>query len=154
MNNKQLNWDKKFLEICGLMAQMSKCQSRQVCAIATKNNRIIATGINGSLSGFQNCNEVFPFGVNEHNREEHHIWSLENEAHAEDNLIAEFSKNSISCLNSTVYVNLQPCKICTLRLANIGIKRIVYSNTYDKASTTYTNNTFSKCNIITNYIPL
>jgi dCMP deaminase len=133
---------------------MSKCQSKQVCAIAVKNNRIIATGINGSLSGFKNCDEQFPNGVNEHNREEHHQWSLLYENHAEDNLVSEFAKNNISSIGATVYVNLQPCKKCTIRLAAIGITRIFYSKKYDKGNIEYCDEIFNHAGIEFKYINL
>jgi len=150
----QLEWDYTFLDICNIMSKRSKCKSRQVCAIATRNNRIIATGINGSLSGFQNCCDKFPNYTEEHDREEHHAWSLLYEAHAEDNLVSEFSKNHISSIGATVYVNLQPCPKCTIRLAGIGIDRIVYSKKYDKGDIDYCNEIFNHSKITFNYINL
>lgn len=150
----QLEWDKKFLEISESMSKMSKCQSKQVCAIAVKNNRIIATGINGSLEHFENCCDKFPNGVNEDNREEHHTWSLLYEAHAEDNLVSEFSKNHISSIGSTIYINYQPCARCTIRLASIGVSRIVYSKKYDKADTSFSHEIFNHSDIIFDYIKI
>ena len=151
---KQLKWDKKFLEICDSMAQMSKCQSRKVCAIAVRNTRIIATGINGSIPGFENCCDKFPNGVTIDNREEHHKWSQLYESHAEDNLTAEFAKNHISSIGATVYVNLQPCEKCTIRLAGIGISRIVYSNQYDKGNIKYSHEIFNHSNVIFDYVKI
>lgn len=129
---KQHKWDLKFLEIAECMAQMSHCQSRKVCAIAVRDNRIIATGINGTIEGQLNCDEVFINGVNESNRAEHHEWSLKYELHAEANLISESAKNGIKLSGSTIYVTLQPCKQCTLYLTSLGVSRVVYLNSYDK----------------------
>lgn len=154
ISHKQFKWDIRMLQIAESMSNESKCQSRHVCAIATKNNRIIATGINGTISGFQNCSQRFPNGVNESNREEHHAWSQLYEAHAEDNLIAEFAKNQISSIGSTVYINLHPCEKCTIRLAGIGVTRIVYSIHYDKANTDYTKEIFAHSNIKFSHIKI
>lgn len=148
----QLKWDHMFLEICDTMSKRSKCKSRQVCAIAVKNNRIIATGINGSLAGFQNCCDKFPNYNEKIDREKHHAWSLLYELHAEDNLLAEFSKNNISSIGATVYVNLQPCSKCTIRLAGIGIDRIVYSRKYDKGDIDYCQEIFKHSDIKFEYI--
>lgn len=150
----QLLWDHTFLEMCDVMSNRSKCVSRKVCAIATKNNRIIATGINGSLPGFQNCCDKFPNYNDKLHREEHHKWSLLHEAHAEDNLIAEFSKNNISSIGATIYINLQPCSICSLRLPPLGIKRIVFSNKYDKGDINYSKKIFKHCNISLEYLTI
>lgn len=152
--SKQLNWDKKFLEIANSMSEMSKCRSKKVCAIAVRDTRIIATGINGTLQGYQNCSDRFPNGVTSENREEHHKWSLLYEAHAEDNLISEFSKNHISSIGATIYITIQPCVKCTIRLANIGIERIVYASTYDKANTDYSKEIFKHSNIIFDHITI
>lgn len=129
---KQHKWDLKFLEIAESMSEMSHCQSRKVCAIAVRDNRIIATGINGTIEGQLNCDDVFINAVDESNREHHHEWSLKYELHAEANLISQSAKNGIKLSGCTIYVTLQPCKQCTLYLTNLGVNRVVYLNSYDK----------------------
>lgn len=145
----QQKWDKKFLEISESLSEMSKCQSKKVCALAVKNNRIIATGLNGSLTGLENCCEKFDSGICETNREEHHEWSKKHEIHAEENLLMEAAKNShINLRGCTIYCNLQPCEKCSLLLSISGATRIVYSKDYDKGNKDYSHWLFKNANIL------
>ncbi|NJO88895.1 MAG: hypothetical protein HC831_08020, partial [Chloroflexia bacterium] len=48
-----------FKDIVLRIAEESHCESKKVAAIAVKNGRIIATGINGSISGLTNCDEYW-----------------------------------------------------------------------------------------------
>ena len=125
---------KMFLTICDLFAQQSKCVSHQVAALAVKNGRILGTGINGSLPGELNCNEVFSNYNPVIDREEHHRWSLIHECHAEINLILMCLKNGVSLEDSIIYITTQPCSDCTKALLGAGIQSIVYKNKYDKAN--------------------
>lgn len=151
--NKQLEWDKTFLKIANTIAEQSKCQSVKVCAIAVKDNRIIGTGINGSLPGAINCNEVFD-KVTPENRLKHREWSIKNEIHAEANLISEFAKTNRSISGSTVYINFSPCETCTRLLSRVGIKRIVYAELYDKGDISYTKAFFEKSKIELEHISI
>jgi len=143
----QRSWDKTFLDVSDRIALQSKCMSKKVCAIAVKDRRIIATGINGSPSGAVNCCDVFE-KVTPENRAEHRAWSQANEIHAEQNLIAIAASEGIPLRGSTVYVNLQPCQQCSLHLTSIGIKRIVYLHEYDFADTSYTRALFKRGRIL------
>lgn len=142
-----MNHDKIFIETTHVLSKMSKCQSKKVCAVAVKNGRIIATGLNGSISGAINCCDKFPEGVNKENRSEHHEWSLENELHAEMNLILECAKNGRTLKGATLYINLQPCDKCALSLANSGIVRIIYDKEYDFSNLEKIKNIFRNANI-------
>jgi len=144
MNNKQLTWDYKFLEIAELLSEMSHCQKIKVCALAVKNNRIIATGLNGTVKGMPNCCDVF----DKSNLEHHHDWSQHNEIHAEQNLITEVAKCKGSSLEGcSIYINLQPCSTCALLLTNIGVKRIIFSKRYHKSDTEHSENMFKYLDI-------
>jgi dCMP deaminase len=48
-----------FKDIVLRISQESHCLSRHVAAIAVKNGRIIATGINGTPAHTENCDEFF-----------------------------------------------------------------------------------------------
>jgi dCMP deaminase len=139
--------DKIYLEMAETMAKMSKCQSRKVAAIAVRNGKIIATGINGSLPGAMNCNERFPNGVNKSNRDEHHRWSNKYEHHAEFNLMIDFMKSAQTIEGCTIYINLQPCSGCSKLLSALPIKRIVYNKEYDFGDLQYTKAMFEEANI-------
>lgn len=121
--------DKTFLEMTERFSSLSKCVSKQVACLIVRDNRIISSGINGTATGYTNCNEVFD--RNKFDREKHHIFSDMFEIHAEMNAILNAAKNGISINNSTAYCILEPCFNCSKNLAMSGIRRIVYLNSYD-----------------------
>lgn len=122
---------KVFMKVALELAKLSKCQSKQVCAIAVKDGSIIETGINGTPRGYHvNCCDVFSV-VTPENRHEHHKWSLANEIHAEQNLIARAAASSRDLSGAVIYVTLKPCLSCTLLLQAACIKTVYYLYDYD-----------------------
>jgi dCMP deaminase len=112
------------------LKEMSKCISRKVGAIIVKDNRIISTGYNGTLSGATNCCDYWE----DKDPANHHRWSLMNEIHAEQNAIAIAAKNGISLEGTECWSSLQPCNSCLLLLVQCGIKKIFYLEDYDKSN--------------------
>jgi dCMP deaminase len=136
-----------FKDIVNRFAQESHCTYIKVAAIAVKNGRIIATGINGTPFGVINCDEYFfsywkqnIIGVEiqdwiktEEFKKLHHEWADLYEQHAEMSIVAESVRNGVSLLETDVYVSYQPCKHCSKFLASMRPNRIFYINDYDKA---------------------
>lgn len=131
---KQKIWDKDFLRIASIMAEHSTCCRKQVGAIIVKNGRIISTGYNGTPSGMINCKNYFtPEDIKKPNFYDlHGKFSTNFEIHAEQNAIAELSKNEVSGVGSTLYTTLAPCSMCAKLIASAGITRVVYSEEYDR----------------------
>lgn len=130
--------DKIFLQIADLLATASHCRSFNVAAIAVINQRIIATGINGTIKGQPNCCDMVPEKPSAIDvpamsswREGHREFSKANEIHAEQNMIADAAKRGVIIDGATVYVTHAPCQDCTKLLAASGIKEIIYLNEYD-----------------------
>ena len=96
-----------YIHVLNQLAQESKCVSRQVGCLIVRDDRIISTGYNGTISSAANCNTMF--SPTNFNREEHHQWSLLNEVHAEQNAIAVAAKHGISLKDCTCYTSTQPC---------------------------------------------
>jgi len=126
---KQKNLDRVFLNMCVEFSSLSKCVSHQVACLFVKDNRIISSGVNGSSSGYLNCNEVF--NKKNFDRKKHHEFSENYEIHSEINAILSAAKNGISINGCTAYVTLEPCFNCSKNLSMSGIKRIVYLESYD-----------------------
>jgi dCMP deaminase len=141
------------LQIAYLVSQESKCCSWKVGAVIEKNGRIISTGYNGSPAGGVNCcdhaedhgwlikqnsglrQDGFKpkkVGLSSKHREEHSAWSKVNEIHAELNAILFAARNGSSIEGATMYVTLSPCPDCAKAIAQSGIKKLVYCETYDK----------------------
>jgi dCMP deaminase len=132
LNN--LKWDKTFLRVAKELGDMSHCVSRQVGAIAVLDGRILSSGINGTPKGELNCDEKFEKGGFGHLWDvgQHRAWSDIHEIHAEMNLIMFAAKHGTSLDNSTLYSTLQPCLQCCKNIMQVGVKRIVFAEYYDR----------------------
>ena len=139
-----------FMQIAYLVSQESKCVSWKVGAVIAKNGRIISTGYNGTREGGVNCCDhaheqgwteqrysPVPPHVNQvvlknEFREVHSAWSSAHEIHAELNAILFAAKNGLPIDGATMYVTLSPCRECAKSILQTGIKKLVYSELYDR----------------------
>ena len=127
---KQHLLDRVFIGNAINLSYLSHCVSRQVGCVIEKDGRTLSTGINGTSSGDENCDELFP--LEGFDPKAHREWSDVNEAHAELNAINWAAKHGISLDGSTLYCTLQPCLQCSKNLPAVGIKRIVFKDLYDR----------------------
>ena len=95
---KQITFDKRYLEMALIWAQNSYCIRRQVGALIVKGKMIISDGYNGTPSGFENVCE------DESNVTKPYV------LHAEANAITKVAKSNNSsedlhslCHNFTLY---------------------------------------------------
>jgi dCMP deaminase len=116
--NKQLRYDKAYLKMAKVWAELSHCKRKKVGAIIVKNNMIISDGFNGTPSGFDNCCE---------DEEGKTLWYV---LHAEANAITKVAKSTHNAKGATLYITLSPCKECSKLVHQAGIKRVVYINQY------------------------
>ena len=56
---KRINREEYFLKIAEATSKRSTCNRAMVGAIAVKDNRIIATGYNGSPKGWIHCDDKY-----------------------------------------------------------------------------------------------
>jgi dCMP deaminase len=119
-----------FMKTAFLFAEKSHCVSYHVGTVIVKNGRIIVTGINGTPEDLPNCDEVFD--KENFDREAHHIWSKDNEIHAEMNAISFAAKNDVNTDGADMYVTISPCNECLKNAIPAGIKNIYYLYLYDK----------------------
>lgn len=121
-----------FMRILNEFSKLSHCVSKKVAAMAVKDGRIIATGINGTAPGYTNCDDIFD--ENSFDRDLHHQFSNTYEVHAEMNMILYAAKNGISLNDATLYCSMMPCWNCIKHISVTGIKNIIYSTKYDMLS--------------------
>lgn len=146
MKNKQ---HKIFLNITKEIAKLSHCERIHVAAIAVKNRRVLYTGINGTPSGYINCDTYFKNKYQEFENPSltyqqwketkefhriHHEWSLVHEIHAEENLLKGLSYLGVPTDDIIVYLTHQPCNECIKKLITFGIKQIIYLESYSRSS--------------------
>ena len=120
--------DAYFMGIAELTASLSRCVRLHVGAVIALDERPIATGYNGTVSGEPNCEDAFRDGA--FTMEQHHDWSNVHEIHAEMNAVAFAARSGIALEGCTMYVTHQPCDQCLKNLYQCGIRRIVYKNPY------------------------
>jgi dCMP deaminase len=116
------SWDQYFMQLAEMVATRGTCDRANVGAvIVNSENRIVATGYNGSISGNAHCDEV-----GHTLRDGHCIATI----HAEINAISYCAKEGIAVKECAIYVTHFPCLNCTKALIQAGIKKLFYRNDY------------------------
>ena len=115
---KQLQYDKRYLEMAKIWSQNSYCKRRQVGALIVKEGMIISDGYNGTPSGFENICEDENFKTKPY------------VLHAEANAITKVTKSNNSSENATLYVTCSPCLECAKLIIQAGIRRVVFCSEY------------------------
>ncbi|HUW05484.1 MAG TPA: dCMP deaminase family protein [Williamwhitmania sp.] len=115
---KQVQLDKRYLEMAQIWATNSYCTRRQVGALIVKEKMIISDGYNGTPSGFENVCE------DEDGNTKPYV------LHAEANAITKVAKSNNSSNGATLYITASPCLECSKLIIQAGIKRVVFLEKY------------------------
>lgn len=115
---KQLQFDKSYMDMAYVWAKNSYCKRRQVGALIVKDRMIISDGYNGTPAGFENVCE------DENGKTKPYV------LHAEANAITKIAKSSNNSNGATLYVTTAPCIECAKLIIQAGIKRLVYKDSY------------------------
>lgn len=107
------DWPEYFMNIAKVVATRSEDPKTKVGAVLTKDNRIISSGYNGTVSGFEDV---------DWNSDEKHVHVL----HAELNAIVCASATK----DTTLYVTHSPCAECAKIIAAAGIMEVIYDVQY------------------------
>ena len=129
----RLSWNDYFMEICKLIAQRSSCLSRKVGAIIVKDNKILATGYNGSPIGLENCCDR-GYCLRKGSKSGENLGTCM-AVHAEENAILQCAKNGVSCEGATIYVTTYPCSNCMKSIIQSGIVEVIYLECYNSPLT-------------------
>lgn len=114
--------DKLYMQIAESYACVSKALRKRVGACLVTTQGICIGGTNGTARGTDNtCERVLPNGELE---------TLPETIHAELNCVLRAAREGVSILDSTIYITLSPCRICSAMLIQAGVKRIVYKEEY------------------------
>jgi dCMP deaminase len=115
---KQLQFDRRYLEMANIWAENSYCKRRKVGALIVKGKMIISDGYNGTPSGFEN------------NCEDEDYKTKPYVLHAEANAITKVAKSNNSSEEATLYVTTSPCLECSKLIIQSGIRRVVFCDRY------------------------
>lgn len=110
--------------VAELFAQRSTCLRLHVGAALFRDNRVIATGYNGSPKGEPHCTAETCNADN----------PCRNTVHAEVNLIAFCAKNGIETNGASLHITHIPCKDCSKLLIQAGISSVYFLHSYRDAS--------------------
>lgn len=113
----RIPWKQYFMMQALVIAQRSTCNRALVGSVLVKNNRIIGTGYNGSVSGQLHCDDVGHQMVDGH---------CVRTIHSEMNAIIQCAKFGVSTENTEIYVTHFPCYNCCKSLLQAGVKKINY----------------------------
>ena len=119
---KRLSWDAYFIKMAVLVSERATCDRLHVGAVIVKDNRVIATGYNGSPAGMPHCSDVGCDVVDGH---------CVATTHAEVNALLECAKYGISTNGATIYITHYPCYGCAKAIAQAGIKEVHYLHKYN-----------------------
>ncbi len=105
---------------------------RRVGCVLVKDNRIIATGYNGTPKGLPNCNQG---GCPRCNQGTARCGEALDQClclHAEENALLEAGKERIGNgeTHTILYCTTCPCIGCAKKIVQIGVKEVVYHQTY------------------------
>ncbi|KAF8922029.1 cytidine deaminase-like protein [Mucidula mucida] len=121
------DWDTYFMTLASLASQRSNCMKRRVGAILVRDNRIVATGYNGTPRHLLNCNEGGCLHCNKTivtGDDSDHCICL----HAEENALLEAGRERVG--GSVLYCNTCPCLKCTVKVIQTGVTAVVYNLSY------------------------
>ncbi|KAI5954391.1 DCD1 [Candida jiufengensis] len=138
------SWDSYFMRLADLAALRSNCMKRRVGCVIVRENRVIATGYNGTPRHLTNCNEG---GCKRCNKGFGSGSSLSTCLclHAEENALLESGRDRIRD-DSVLYCNTCPCLTCSIKIVQSGIKEVVYAQSYSMDSESH--KVMSEANII------
>lgn len=120
MDNRS-SWDRYFMTMAMLASERATCDRLSVGCVLVKDNRIIATGYNGSISSHDHCDDVGHLM---------YAGGCKRTIHAEQNALLQCAKYGTSTQGATAYVTHHPCPYCMQSMNQAGIKKIVYTHHY------------------------
>lgn len=118
---ERISWHQYFMAQCHLLALRSTCDRLKVGATIIRDNRIIAGGYNGSISGGVHCIDEGCYVIDGH---------CVRTIHAEMNAILQCAKFGVATEGATMYVTHFPCLNCCKAIIQSGIKTVYYANDY------------------------
>lgn len=123
------SWDNYFMALASLAAQRSNCMKRRVgCVLISATNRVISTGYNGTPRGLVNCNSGGCARCNSGLGAGHGLATCLC-IHAEENALLEAGRERLG-EGAVLYCDTCPCLTCSIKIAQVGVREVVYSQGY------------------------
>lgn len=131
--------DDAFMQMAVITASRSKDPSRQVGAvIVSKSGRVMSTGYNGTPIGWPD--DKFPWGNDSDNELDTKYPYV---VHAERNAVLNYGGSLRDFDGATLYTTYFPCNECAKEIVQVGIKKVVYLDSFSGDVATATNRIFA-----------
>jgi dCMP deaminase len=115
-----------FMTIAEATARLSTATRLKVGSVIVRDNQILATGYNGTPSGWDNrCEDVAADGS---------TTTREIVIHSESNAISKIARSTESSLGATMFCTHAPCLQCAKLIYQSGITGLYYRNSYRDTS--------------------
>jgi dCMP deaminase len=124
------SWDDYFLGLVDEVASRATCDRGRSGCVVVRNKRIICTGYVGSPSGLPHCDEaghLLKKMVDEDGTVRQHCVRT---IHAEQNAICQAAHYGLPLEDTTLYCTMEPCRVCAMLIASVGIRRVVAKRRY------------------------
>ena len=110
---------KAYLKMLKVFAETSEARRLKVAAMLIKNGNILSIGINGTPPGWytNDCED----------EEGNTQWYVR---HAEQACLDRMLLSTETTKGSTMLITHAPCKLCSLRIKEAGIKEVIYLEEY------------------------
>ncbi|KAB5572680.1 cytidine deaminase-like protein [Coniochaeta sp. 2T2.1] len=122
------SWDTYFMALASLAARRSNCMKRRVGCVLVREKRVISTGYNGTPRGLRNCGEGGCGRCNDGQGSGHGLTTCLC-IHAEENALLEAGRERIR-EEAILYCDTCPCLTCSIKICQVGISEVVYSQGY------------------------
>ncbi|KAK0262273.1 Deoxycytidine monophosphate (dCMP) deaminase [Friedmanniomyces endolithicus] len=122
-------WDHYFMTLASLAARRSNCMRRQVGCVLVRENRVIATGYNGTPRHITNCNAGGCSRCNDGGGSSGVGLSTCLCLHAEENALLEAGRERVGG-GAVLYCNTCPCLTCSIKIVQVGIAEVVFNRSY------------------------
>lgn len=127
---KRPDWHEYFLTMAEAAAARSTCDRKHVGCVIVQQQRVVATGYNGSIPGQTHCDDAGHDMVKSLADDGSIFENCQRTVHAEQNAVAAAARNGIALHGAVAYVNTYPCWNCYKVLVSAGIAQIYYRDGY------------------------
>jgi dCMP deaminase len=117
----RVDWHEYFMQMAQHVASRATCDRKHVGAVIVRDRTVLSTGYNGSIRGFDHCDDVGHLMENGH---------CVGTVHAEANAIIQAAKNGVSIDGGELYTTASPCWSCFKLIANAGLRRVYFGEFY------------------------
>jgi dCMP deaminase len=122
------NRHKYFMNIAFAVRLRANCKGNRVGAVIVLNNRIIATGYNGTPENMPNCLDggCYRCANRDKTYKSGEAYDLCICVHAEQNAVLAAARFGIAIAGSTVYTTLRPCFGCAKEMLQAQVHSVYY----------------------------